>query len=348
MASIAHKPLDFTPGTRWEYSNTNYAILGMLVAQQSGTSYPNFLRTNVLVPLGLHQTFYSDTFPQTADVARPYDTEGSVVKPVRLWNLSWAYAAGAMWSNAENLVRWENALFSDRIVDAHSLAEMTTPARLLDGSSTDYGFGWLISALYGHREIWHNGGLPGYSTRDAYFPAEHLEIAVLGNTVDFDAGPVLKAVFAALYPPTAAELAAAVPSPAPNADPAITARAHALLEQAQSGQFDRAQFTPELNAALTPPVVAAVAQRLKPLGTPEHFVYTGKRVLGALTAYTYRLTWPSVSLDEFITLDKSGKLAGLYFHNADEPLPAPAPSASPSPSAASVPSRSQSASPAPR
>lgn len=327
VAVIAGKPLDFAPGTRWEYSNTNYVVLGMLIAKESGMSYPAFLRTRIFTPLALRRTFYSNTFPAVDDIAHPYDASGPTTKPVHLLNLSWAYAAGALWSDADDLVRWENALYSDRVVDAHSLSEMTTPAKLADGRSTDYGFGLLLSALYGHREIWHNGGLPGYSTRDAYFPDEHLEIAVLGDTVEFNPGPVVKGVFAALYPPTAAQLAAEMATPAPGEDAAITARARALLEQAQKDKFDRSMFTQQANAALTDQLVATVAHQLGPLGVPQRFAYTGKQQRGLFTVYTYRVTWPSASLDELVGIDKAGKVGLIFFRPVDESA-TPAPSAS--------------------
>jgi hypothetical protein len=259
-----------------------------------------------------------------------------------LINLDWAYAAGALWSNAPDLVRWEDALYSGRVVDAKSLAAMTTPALLANGKSTQYGFGLLSTSIAGQREIWHNGGLPGYSSIDAYFPDQHLEIAVLGNTMGFEPSTVVRSVLATLVPSVAATIAAtANATPAPGADPAMTALATTLVAQVQSGNLDRTLFDARTSAALTPALVGSVTNQLAPLGKPKAITYLRTASSGPYRSYAYRVVWDAVSLDESFALDGNGKIVSWLFRPADDTTPAPAAS----PSAAATASPSASASP---
>jgi CubicO group peptidase (beta-lactamase class C family) len=349
VASIAKLPLDFKPGTKWSYSNTNYVVLGMLVERESGESYPDFVRTHIFEPLRLTHTRYSRTYLTQGDVAAPYEAGMAAPKrlPARL-NLDWAYAAGALWSNAPDLVRWENALFSGRVVDATSLAAMTTPAVLANGAPTTYGFGLMTSAVGGQREIWHNGGLPGYASIDAYFPEQHLEIAVLGNTIAFEPGTVVRNVLAVLVPSVATNIALeATATPAPGEEPAMTALATSLVAQAQSGTLTRSLFDARMLEGLTPAAVGGIASQLAPLGKPKAITFLRKRVTGTYHGYVYRIVWDGISLDESFALDADGKIAGWLFAPASDGTPAPSGSASAAPTTAPSASPSASAQPSP-
>ena len=336
VASIAKLPLAFAPGTKWEYSNTNYVVLGMLVEKVSGESYPTFVRTRVIEPLHLTQTRYSNTYLTSGNVAYPYEVDGAVPRRVKaLLGLDWAYSAGGLWSSAPDLVRWEDALYSGRVVDASSLAAMTTPAHLKNGESTAYGFGLMTSTVGGQREIWHNGGLPGYSTIDAYFPDQHLEIAVLGNALTFEPEGVVRSVLAALVPSVATTLAAtANATPAPGEDAAMTRLATSLLAQAQSGKVDRTLLSARMNAALTADLIAGVSSQLAPLGKPKAITFLRKADSDGYRSYVYRIVWDAVSLDESFAIDGDGKIAGWLFRPSQDATPtgtATAPTASSTP-----------------
>jgi len=333
LALVANQPLAFAPGTQWAYSNTNYAVLGMLVAKVSGESYPAYVQSHVIAAAGLATTRYSATYLDGPNDALPYEDEAGTPTRLKPIDLDWAYAAGALWSDAPDLVRWQHALFSGRIVDATSLAAMTTPAVLPNGTSTDYGFGLIIENYYGVREIFHNGGLPGYSSRDAYFPDQHLEIAVLGNEI-FDPAPIVRDVAATLVPTIGKQIAAAASAtPAPGEDAASTALARSLLVEFQRGTIDHSRYDATANAAFTNAIVASVAAQLGPLGPPTSVIFVSKKMIGLERLLLYRVVWPSVTLAESIALDPDGKVGGIYFKpdtGAESPpsaLPSPSPSA---------------------
>jgi hypothetical protein len=132
---------------------------------------------------------------------------------------------------------------------------------------------------------------------------------------------------------------AATASPVPGEDPAMTVLAKKLLAQAQSGKPDQSLFSARMNAALTPDMVASVAQQLAPLGTPAEVRFMSETSASGYEQYRYRIVWPAGSLDETFALDQSGKIIGWFFKPASDAAPsnsassnsssAPSPSASP-------------------
>jgi hypothetical protein len=137
-------------------------------------------------------------------------------------------------------------------------------------------------------------------------------IVVLGNTVKFDETAIVKGIFRAMYPPTAAQLAAELQS-APGEDPAITARMRDAYAQTVSKKLDRSQYTAATNAALTDALVSQVGTQLASLGTPTAFVYLSKIAANGSTAYVYRVVAPGGNLRMTLSLNADGKIDGIFF-----------------------------------
>lgn len=191
VARVAHARLLFPPGSRWMYSNTNYAILGMLVEKVAGEPYAAFIRERIFAPLGLDSTqVMTSTPPRGNDSADGYTYVKGRYEPVAPQSMSWANAAGAIASDAHDLVAFDGALFSRRLVSAASLHAMLTPPpdrpmvaahdpqRALAGG---YGFAWVTGHDGGRTIEWHNGGLIGGRAMNAVYPQDGLEIVVLTN-----------------------------------------------------------------------------------------------------------------------------------------------------------------------
>ncbi|HME81246.1 MAG TPA: serine hydrolase domain-containing protein [Candidatus Eremiobacteraceae bacterium] len=313
VALVKNAPLDFLPGTKWEYSNTNYVLLGMLIEKASGMSYSAFVQRRIIAPLGLTSTSFPKTVPVGPQYAVGYQLTGDGATPV-VADLSWAYAAGALFSNVADLVKWDDAFWNGRVVDPASLTLMTTPAKLPDGTDTKYGFGWFVSTMYGQREVWHNGGLPGFSTRNATFPDDdHLEIVVLANTISFDPASTVRRIFEVVEPQIVAN---ATPTPAPTSapgeDPAITARAKEWFVRLEKNDIDRSQLTADMSNALTTDKAAQLAAALGPMGAPTAFVYIGKTVKDPYTIYQYLVQGGQGALVFTFVLDPAGKVAGMF------------------------------------
>jgi D-alanyl-D-alanine carboxypeptidase len=185
-------PLHFHPGTKWMYSNTNYMVLGMLVAKVSGESYPDYLERNILTPQGFDSIQYpASSIPTGDDVARGYDYVKGAFVLIPRYDVTWANSAGALASDASDLVKWDGAFFAGKVITPASVTIATTPpkgismgmpkgntqSQIADG----YAFGWVKGKDEGRTIIWHNGGTLGGRAMNATFPANGLEIVVLTN-----------------------------------------------------------------------------------------------------------------------------------------------------------------------
>lgn len=185
IAWFRDDPPDFPPDARCAYSNTNYFLLGEIVAKVSGQSLDDFLREQFFTPLGLKSTGVFRNSDPPAGSARGYSYREEKLVPATDWDMSWAGGAGALFSTAGDLCLWTEALHGGRVLSPASLRAMRTfPESSDDASGTDrYGFGLYRSEIGGLPVIEHNGGLDGFLSRLAWFPEQKLAIAVLGNAM---------------------------------------------------------------------------------------------------------------------------------------------------------------------
>lgn len=189
--------LNFKPGTKWEYSNTNYAVAGMLVEKVSGEPYGQFLTQNIFEPQGLTSMQYLTwSIPAGSDVTRGYNYAKGAYTLVPRYDMTWGGAAGAIASTASDLVKWDGAFFAGKVISQSNVEVATTPPRgitmgLPKGKTQSniaegYGFGWVAGHDEGRRIIWHNGGLIGARAMNAVFPDDGLEIVILTNATTAD------------------------------------------------------------------------------------------------------------------------------------------------------------------
>jgi CubicO group peptidase (beta-lactamase class C family) len=179
VAFTANDSLNFAPGTGWRYDNTGYVVLGMLVEKVTGKSYAQYLNERFFGPLGLKETMYCSNAPIIPHRAQGYGKDSSGWRNAAFIDMTQPFSAGALCSSALDLARWNQALGSGRVVSAASYQLMTTPS----GTATPrhYGFGLVSDTLAGHRIIQHGGGIPGFSTANAWFPDDSLSVTVLPN-----------------------------------------------------------------------------------------------------------------------------------------------------------------------
>jgi D-alanyl-D-alanine carboxypeptidase len=179
LALFAEKPLAFAPGTRWEYSNSNYYLLGMVIEAVTKQSYADVIRDRVFKPAGMTSSAYcTDTLPQ---MAQGYSLPPTGAVPSKPLDLAHPFAAGALCSTARDLVAWQRALDSGKLLHADSLAKMRTAGVLPDRTSTHYGYGVFVGDLEGHPRIGHGGGINGFTSMLSRYPADDLTIVVLAN-----------------------------------------------------------------------------------------------------------------------------------------------------------------------
>ena len=169
----------FPAGRSWSYSNSGYYLLGMVIERVTGRTYADVLDDWFFKPLQLGSTSYCGT-------ASPIPTgyialEGQPVVRTASIDMSLAFAAGAVCSDALDLTRWSRDLEMGLVVSPQSYAEMTTPVRLTSGETVPYGFGLALTPVAGHKTVWHDGSTLGYTSNLSRLPNDDLTIAVLLN-----------------------------------------------------------------------------------------------------------------------------------------------------------------------
>ncbi|MBW3670620.1 MAG: beta-lactamase family protein [Acidobacteria bacterium] len=181
VAALNSKSMRFAPGTKWEYNNAGYYLLGMIIERLGGVGYPQFLEEELLHPLGLVETAYCGR-PPAWPVPDGYLQFGSLA-PVQFaaMDMSIPFAAGALCSTAEDLVRWARALEEGRILLPESYEAMTTNFELTTGQKVGYGYGLGVGSWNGQTIISHSGGIPGFSSFLMVAPESGLTVAVVAN-----------------------------------------------------------------------------------------------------------------------------------------------------------------------
>jgi CubicO group peptidase (beta-lactamase class C family) len=177
---LATYPLLFKPGTQYSYSNTNYLLLGLIVAQVSGEPLGSFLADRIFGPIGMQQTQQGYPSPPVTDLSLGYENDFGAVHRSWQWNLTWLAGPGGLTSTVGDIERWDRAVRAPGVFSAASLKQMFTKSPIHE-SFGSYADGWVISTLQHHRYVWHNGAVGGFQSINATFPDDGIEIVVLTN-----------------------------------------------------------------------------------------------------------------------------------------------------------------------
>jgi CubicO group peptidase (beta-lactamase class C family) len=186
--SIDRLSLEFEPGTRYNYSNSNYFILGYIIEKVSGLSYPQYLRDNLFKPAGLSSTYY-----ESHTEIIPNRASGYSLADGKYWNtdfisMSLVYGAGALRSTVADLYKWHKALYEGKLLKKETFLKAIKPYTLADGKPIEYGYGLFNKTQSGINSIGHGGAIDGFRAVEMYYPKEDLFISLLCNseTADFE------------------------------------------------------------------------------------------------------------------------------------------------------------------
>ncbi len=169
--------LFFEPGTHFSYSNSGYFLLGVILEKVTGEPYEKLLRERIFALAGMNDSGYDSTAPLLAKRAAGYDKtfDGKYVNTGYL-DMTQPYSAGSLYSTVEDLYRWDQTLYGDKILSSASKEKMFTPGL------SDYGFGWQITKKDGVTTIEHGGGINGFNTVITRNPESKRLIVLLNNT----------------------------------------------------------------------------------------------------------------------------------------------------------------------
>ena len=176
LARFRDKPLDFPPGSEYRYSNSGYILLGHVIERVSSQGYGQFLRAQVLAPLGLANTGYDVPFRVLEQRAAGYSRAGGMVINAPYIAMSIVHSAGALFSTVDDLYTFDQALYTNRLLSTSLRDSMFSP--VLNG----YGYGWGTDRLFNRRRVGHNGQVNGFTAVLSRFPDDGVTIIVLTNS----------------------------------------------------------------------------------------------------------------------------------------------------------------------
>ena len=294
----ARKPLDFDPGTRWQYSNTNYVIAGLIVEKVTGIPFFEFLRSRILGPLGMQSVVNVDRgrLPQSDPTG--YTRYGlGPVRPAPKEGNGWLFAAGELAMTPADLAKWDIAMINQSFLSPAAYRAMETEVLMSNGTGTGYGLGVDVGMNGTHRLVSHGGEVSGFTASNMVFPDDRAAVIVLTNQDAVSAASMIGRRIAAVA--------------LPDEDPAAaarTARARSIFEGLQQGTIDRSLFTADANAYFSTQALADFAAGLGPLGALKDFLQTGRQLRGGMVLRVYRAVFAQRSLRVWTFELPDGKL----------------------------------------
>ena len=174
-------PMRFAPGTKWEYSNSGYFLLGYIIEKITGKPYSEYLEENIFKPLGMTNSLYANNKRIIKNRVGAYSQGDNGFENSRPLNATIIYSAGAIQSTVDDFFKWHQAVYSYKLVKKENLDRAFTRYKLTDGKETDYGYGWKLGYVYESPSIWHGGGIEGFGAMEIYLPKEDVFVAVFTN-----------------------------------------------------------------------------------------------------------------------------------------------------------------------
>jgi CubicO group peptidase (beta-lactamase class C family) len=182
----------FPAGSKWEYSNSGYVVLGLIVEKVSGKPFGQFLHDRIFAPLKMTSTLaYEKGRNQVPNRAYGHTKEKDRWRETDQSSTSATLGDGGIYTSIDDLIQWDRALRDYTLLSAAEMQPALTPveptgspARREDGSSVSYGFGWFLDPYQDHKRTWHDGETMGFRTTIQRFPGDDLTVIVLANRTD--------------------------------------------------------------------------------------------------------------------------------------------------------------------
>jgi CubicO group peptidase (beta-lactamase class C family) len=292
----AMKPLNFDPGTKWQYSNTNYVLAGEIFEKASGQGLVAFLKSRIFQPLGM--TSAGDWPPNDPADAVAYTRFAlGPPRPVQREATGWYFAAGELAMTPSDLAKWDIAVLEKKILSARSYDEFTREMRLANGNLTHYALGLSLGDFNGIPTLLHGGEVSGFISSNAIYPTRNAAVIVLSNEDGIS-----------LVAPLTRQIASAVLLPEqPEAKEKDTAQVESILSGLQKGRIDRALFTENANSYFTETNLQDSKTSLTALGKLKKVTFQSENLRGGMTHRTYRAEFEKKTLLLNIYLTSAGK-----------------------------------------
>jgi CubicO group peptidase (beta-lactamase class C family) len=292
----ARKPLDFDPGTEWQYSNTNFVIAGLIVEKASGEPLLQFLSERIFAPLGMKSVM-------NIDQSRLAETDATgylryAIGPPRLApkeGKGWLFAAGELAMPAEDLAKWDISMINRSVLQPASYAQMEKEVVLGNGLGTRYGLGVEVRQEFGQRAIEHGGEVSGFTAHSMVFPEARMAVVVLVNEDSVEAsGDIARKIAALLFREADAGKQ--------------ESQSREIFAALQQGKINRALFTENCNSYFSEQALQDFASSLGPLGSPTEFRQTYKQDRGGMTFRLFEVRFPQKTVEVWERIMPDGKI----------------------------------------
>jgi CubicO group peptidase (beta-lactamase class C family) len=313
----ATKPLDFDPGTKWQYSNTNFQMAALIIEKVSGKKYHDFLWANVIEPLKLEGVLDLDTDRDKLQVKGYEQHALGPMRPAILEAPGWYTGDGGLAMPASTLMQWDESLMHHALLKPASYDEMFAEYMLKDGTSSHYGLGVFSQERSGKRILSHSGEVGGFVSNNVVDVTDDVAYAALTNFEGPGASAVTTALREVLLPESVAGAhPASTPQPEqgnlppqPVYDAAPATQAKGILTGLQKGRLDRGLFTADVNFYFSPETLHDFQASLAPLGAVESVTQVAEQLRGGMVLRVYQVKFgggTTLSLNTYT--QKDGRL----------------------------------------
>jgi CubicO group peptidase (beta-lactamase class C family) len=293
----ARIPLDFEPGTKWQYSNTNYVIAGYIVEKVSGQPLFTFIRERILAPLALDSALDTNAKKLPENDPQGYFRYAlGPLRPAPHEGPGWMFAAGELAMTPSDLAKWDISLMNESLLKPSSYLAMETETLLKNGAGTLYGLGMRVTTAKGHRMLEHSGEVSGFVAENIVLPDDKFAVAVLTNQDAIGAaGDIARQVLLAFL------------DSANVSDPKQDALVRKVFDDLRAGKIDRALLTDNANSYFTEQALHDYATSLTPLGEVNSFKQTSNSLRGGMTHMSYEVKFPQKTVGINIYQMPNGK-----------------------------------------
>jgi CubicO group peptidase (beta-lactamase class C family) len=308
LEATAPRDMNFQPGERYQYSNTNYHLLAMVIRKVTGKWYGDFLKERIFEPLGM-----ADTRVNNISEVIPNRASGYLWRGGKLRNGEYvadsilAYGGGGIVSTAPDMAKFAAALRTEKLLKKSSLEQAWTGVKLNDGSTSSYGLGWALDRKEGHRSVGHGGGhMTGFTSYFAHYRDDDLTVIVLTNAGQANPGRIASRV-AGLFVPS---LAPQPTKPIEDKDPHVTALLRDIAGRVAEGRLESKPFTTPMWVALSA-MKKQLMEESKLDGPLKSVELLARDESDDERSFRYRMTFANRTHVVTMTLNKEGKIAGL-------------------------------------
>jgi len=278
---------EFPPGSRWNYSNTGYVLLGIIIHKASGKFYGDVLRERVFAPLGM-----STARVISEEDIIPNRAAGYRLARGELKNQEWVApklnttADGSLYLSLQDYIAWDRGLRDKKVLKPESWATINTPVTLTSGKRYPYGFGWSIDTVAGQLRIHHGGAWQGFQTYISRYIGDDMTVVALSNLGPSEPGLIVDGIAGVLDP----ALAPKPSKPIADGDPKVREKLETILAATRDGRLSPNDFA-YVRAGFFPTAAKAYQEMLAGVGKPDSVALFERNELGDDRMYLYEVRY---------------------------------------------------------